>query len=121
MVSLFFMLSGFFRAMSYWKVIDTPERMPQFFPSLKERFARIAPAYYVVLVLSFILSCAVYGLDGTDISAFLVGFTFLSWVSADTLFPVLLNGPLWFIAFDMMGWIFTSLVMMGYMRVKNKK
>lgn len=119
MVSVFFMLSGFFRSLSYWKVIQTPESIPLFFPSLKERFLRIAPAYYVMLLVSLIATYAISGISGINISAFLVGFTFLTWISPDTLFPVLLNGPLWFISLDMMGWIITSLFMMGILKIKK--
>lgn len=119
MVSVFFMLSGFFRSLSYWKVIQTPESIPLFFPSLKERFLRIAPAYYIMLLVSLIATYAISGISGINISAFLVGFTFLTWISPDTLFPVLLNGPLWFISLDMMGWIMTSLFMMGILKIKK--
>jgi peptidoglycan/LPS O-acetylase OafA/YrhL len=120
MVSVFFMLSGFFRSLSYWKMIDTPENIPAFSSSLKERFLRIAPAYYVVLVLSLAVTYLIHGSSWIDIPAFISGFFFLSWMSPDTLFPVLLNGPLWFISFDMVGWILTSLVMMGLFRLGRK-
>lgn len=119
MVSVFFMLSGFFRSLSYWKCIDTPNSMPKFFISLKERFFRIAPTYYMILVVSIILVYFISGRDNINFPAFFTGFTFLNWVSPNTLFPVLLNGPLWFVWLDMMGWIFTSLFMMGLLKIKN--
>lgn len=59
-VSVFFFLSGFFRSMSYWKVTDTPEKMPQFWSSLKDRFLRIAPAYYVAIVLSILATVLIH-------------------------------------------------------------
>lgn len=44
----------------------------------------------------------------------------MTWTSPETLFPAILNGPLWFVSFDMMGWIMTSLVMMGLFRIGKK-
>ncbi len=114
------MLSAFFRSLSYWKNTDTPEKIPAFWPSLKDRWLRIAPAYYVVLFISLITTYFVYGFSGMNMPAFFSGFAFLTWISPDTLFPVLLNGPLWFISFDMIGWIGTSLFMMGWFHLDKK-
>ncbi|MBX9809773.1 acyltransferase [Candidatus Gracilibacteria bacterium] len=119
-VSVFFILSGFFRSLSYWKNIDTPEKIPQFFPSLKDRFIRIAPAYYVMLILSLIVTYLLWGKDGINIPAFFTGFFFLTWLSPDTIFPVLINGPLWFISMDMIGWILTSFVMWGFFQIPKQ-
>lgn len=119
-VSVFFFLSGFFRSMSYWKVIDTPEKMPQFWPSLKDRFWRIAPAYYLVLIFSIIATIFIKGWSALNITAIIAGFTFTTWLSPETLFPVILNGPLWFVSFDMMGWILTSVVMVGLSQLGKK-
>lgn len=120
MVSVFFMLSGFFRSLSYWKNIKTPESIPQFFPSLKDRFFRIAPAYYTMLIISLIATYIIQWYTNLNFPAFFSGFFFLSWISPETLFPVLINGPLWFISFDMIGWIFTSLFMMGICKINIK-
>jgi hypothetical protein len=106
--------------MSYWKVWGTPEKIPPFWPSLLDRWRRIAPAYYTVLILSLAVTYIIHGATWINIPAFLSGFAFLSWISPDTLFPVLLNGPLWFISFDMIGWILTSLVMMMLSCIKRK-
>lgn len=119
MVSVFFMLSGFFRSLSYWKHWDTPERIPAFLPSCRERFFRIAPAYYVMLVLSLLVTYLLSGIAGINFPAFISWLFFLSWVSSDTIFPVLINGPLWFIPMDMMGWIFTSLTMWWLFHVEK--
>lgn len=55
-----------------------------------------------------------------NMSAILAGFSFTTWMNPDTLFPVILNGPLWFVSFDMIGWILTSLVMMGLFRIGRR-
>jgi peptidoglycan/LPS O-acetylase OafA/YrhL len=94
-------------------VIDTPEKMPQFWLSLQERWFRIAPAYIFILIISVIVTGYIHGINAIDIPSFLAGITFTTWMSPDTLFPAILNGPLWFVSFDMIGWILTSLCMMG--------
>lgn len=120
MVSVFFLLSGFFRSLSYWKNLDTPEKIPEFWSSLKDRWFRIAPAYYIVLIISLIATACIYGTSSMNMPAFFAGFAFLTWISPETLFPVLLNWPLWFISFDMIGWIMTSLCMMGLLWIGKK-
>lgn len=54
-VSVFFILSGFFRSLSYWKKLEKNEPIPRLLPSLKERFFRIAPSYYLALIVSLIV------------------------------------------------------------------
>lgn len=98
--------------MSYWKIIDTPEKMPQFWPSLQDRWLRIAPAYIFALILSVIVTAMIHGMSVVDVPSFLAGISFTTWMSPESLFPAILNGPLWFVSFDMIGWIMTSLVMM---------
>lgn len=120
MVSVFFMLSGFFRSLSYWKNMGTPENIPSFFPSLKDRFLRIAPAYYVMMILSLIVTYFLWWTKGMNIPAFFSGIFFLTWISPDTIFPVLINGPLWFISFDMIGWILTSVCMWWFFQIPKK-
>ena len=120
MVSVFFILSGFFRSLSYWKNMGTPENIPSFFPSLKDRFLRIAPAYYVIMILSLIVTYILWWRDNMNMPAFFSGIFFLTWISPDTIFPVLINGPLWFISMDMMGWILTSLCMWWFFQIPKK-
>lgn len=119
MVSVFFMLSGFFRSLSYWKSINTPTSIQKFSEWLRDRFFRIAPAYYVMLIVSLIATYCISWIPGINFPAFFTGFSFLTWISPNTLFPVLLNGPLWFIPLDMMWWIMTSLFMIGIMKIKK--
>jgi peptidoglycan/LPS O-acetylase OafA/YrhL len=118
-VSIFFVLSGFFRSLSYWKTWGTDLEAPRFFPSLRERFWRIAPVYYISLILTFLLFWYWHGIDRLDIIRLFSGFTFLSWASPMTFFPVDENGPLWFIAYDMVGWIMVSLLMILVMKFQK--
>jgi peptidoglycan/LPS O-acetylase OafA/YrhL len=85
------MLSGFFRALSYYKAIEAGREMPGFWTSLRDRWLRIAPAYYVMLVVSLVVALLIHGTAGVSPVAWLSGFAFLNWVSADTFFPILSN------------------------------
>lgn len=118
-VSIFFVFSWFFRSLSYWKSWNTMREVPKFFPSLLERFFRIAPAYYLSLIFSFIFVVFWQGWSLEWSIRLLSGLTFLSWISPMTFFPVDENGPLWFIAYDMLGWIGISLLMMYVIQLKK--
>ncbi|GAB0174417.1 MAG: hypothetical protein HHAS10_02960 [Candidatus Altimarinota bacterium] len=108
-VSIFFILAGFLRSLSYWKVIFDGGEIPPFWKGLKERFFRIAPLFYIALISSFLWSI---WLGNQDYKSFFVGFSFLSWAHPSTFFPVAINGPLWFVAYDMMGNILVMIFMM---------
>ncbi len=118
-VSIFFVFSGFFRSLSYWKTWNTSASVPKFFPSLCERFFRIAPVYYLSLILTFLLVIFWNGWTFEGFIRLLSGFTFLSWISPETFFPVDENGPLWFIAYDMLGWIGISLIMAYIIKLRK--
>ncbi len=110
-VSIFFIFSAFFRSLSYWKTWNTHIEAPKFLPSLRDRFFRIAPVYYLTLILAFSFVIFWQGFSLEWLIRLFSGFTFLSWVSPQTFFPVDIDGPLWFIAYDMIGWIFVSALM----------
>ncbi len=118
-VSIFFVLSAMFRSLSYWKKIDKNEKIPEFLPSLKDRFLRIAPVYYIILIVSFIMMWLLWWPEFLNFQAIIYWFLFISWISAETLFPVFLNGPLWFASFDMIWWIMTSYIMMGFAKIRK--
>lgn len=81
---------------------------------------KIAPAYYIVLILSFFWSIYLswYSIEGL-ISLF-SGLTFMNWNSPMTFFPSIVNGPLWFIWYDMMGYLFTITMMLGLTRIDRR-
>lgn len=107
-VSVFFILSGLLRSLTYWKVLNEWGELPSFWKWLKDRFIRIAPLFYGALIASFLWSYTQWIVDW---KSFFVGFTFFSWIHPSTFFPVAINGPLWFIAYDMMG----NILIMGFM------
>lgn len=118
-VSIFFVFSGFFRSFSFWKLFGTHSDVPKLLPSLKDRFFRIAPVYYLALILTYILVIFWHWWNIEWVIRLFSGFTFLSWVSPMTLFPVDENGPLWFIAYDMLGWIGVTALMTYTIRFKK--
>ena len=53
-VPVFFILTGLLRSLGYWGHILHGERKPDTRKVIIDRWWRIAPAYYVVLVASFV-------------------------------------------------------------------
>lgn len=101
-VSLFFILTAITNSLPFWRAILRDMPVPKVREVFVSRFFRIAPAYYAALVFSFVLAIFVNGyMDGAFLR-FLSGVTFLSWTHPFTFFPVDINGPLWYISFDMM-------------------
>ncbi|MDD5197563.1 MAG: acyltransferase [Candidatus Gracilibacteria bacterium] len=112
-VSLFFILSAITSSLPFWRAIlkDTPA------PKTRElfigRFFRIAPAYYAVLIFTFLLTIVLNGYSDGAFLRFMSGATFLAWTHPFTFFPVDINGPLWYISYDMMG----AILVMGTMSI----
>ena len=118
-VSLFFILSAVTNSLPFWRALLKNGTMPNIRKHLTSRFFRIAPVYYVVLIFTFIL---VLGLDGPQDGMFVrlfSGLTFLSWVHPFTFFPVDINGPLWYISYDMMGVLLVMWTMYVLSRVRK--
>jgi peptidoglycan/LPS O-acetylase OafA/YrhL len=101
-VAIFFVLSGYLLARPFWEALDAGRPIPSLRTYALRRAARILPAYWVALVISFVIAVALFGtkLDGQLIMRFFAGFFGVAnwhWV---TLFPVEVNGPLWSISFE---------------------
>ena len=99
-VAIFFVLSGYLLSEPFWRAwADDAER-----PSLRtfaiRRWARIAPAFWLNLVLIFGLSLWLVPDVPDRLLRFVAGFTFTSSLSWQTLFPVDINPPLWSIGFE---------------------
>ncbi|MDD5376843.1 MAG: acyltransferase [Candidatus Gracilibacteria bacterium] len=112
-VSLFFMLSAIMGSLPFWRSILREMPRPRAKNILVNRFFRIAPAYYVALVTTFLLALSLYGYNDGVLLRFAAGATFLSWTHPFTFFPVDINGPLWYISYDMMG----ALLVIGTMSI----
>ena len=52
-VAIFFILTGFLRSLAYWEHILYGAQKPELSKVLLDRWWRIAPAYYLALIVSF--------------------------------------------------------------------
>ncbi len=119
-VAVFFILTGLLRSLSYWGYILHGEKKPDTRKVIIDRWWRIAPAYYVVLIVSFVWAVSLSGFTLSSLFGLISGFTFLNWVSPSTFFPTMINWPLWFIGYDMMGYLSTVAMMIGLTRIHKK-
>lgn len=110
-VSLFFVLSAVTNSLPFWRSIIRDLPAPKATELMQQRFFRIAPAYYLSLVFTFFLAIGLDGYADGALLRFMAGAAFLSWMHPFTFFPVDINGPLWYISYDMMG----VLLIMGTM------
>ena len=119
-VSFFFIIGGLFRSIPYWRTIYMNESMLDTKHTLIDRFWRIAPPYYAALIVSFLLAL-ILGISGPDAIMRLVsGLAFLSWVHPSTLFPVDINGPLWYVSYDIMGLLIVMGIMIFLVKIPKK-
>lgn len=118
-VSLFFILSAIMASLPFWRAILRDMKVPRAREAIVNRFFRIAPAYYVALITTFLLSLILSGYTDGAFLRFVAGATFLSWVHPFTFFPVDINGPLWYISYDMMGALLVLTTMSILVRVRK--
>lgn len=112
-VSLFFILSAITNSLPFWRAIIRDMAIPKARALFVSRFFRIAPAYYFALVFTFFLAIFLNGYQDGAFIRLLSGASFLAWIHPFTFFPVDINGPLWYISFDMMG----AILIMGMMSI----
>lgn len=118
-VSLFFMLSAVLSSIPFWRSIFLNVPPPSAREFLINRFFRIAPAYYVALASTFVLVLILNGYQEGVLIRLAAGVTFLTWLHPFTFFPVDINGPLWYIPYDMMGVLLVVGVMSLLVRVRK--
>lgn len=118
-VSLFFILSAIMASLPFWRAILRDMHIPKARELMVSRFFRIAPAYYVALASTFLLSLVLYGYTDGAFLRFAAGATFLAWLHPLTFFPVDINGPLWYISYDMMGALLVLATMSILVRVRK--
>ena len=118
-VSLFFLLSAITNSLAFWRSILRDGPVPKTKEIFISRFFRLAPAYYIALIISFILSLVFNGYTDGGFLRLFAGFSFLSWTHPLSFFPVDINGPLWYISYDMMGAIFVMSTMSLLVRVRK--
>ena len=128
-VSFFFVLGGALHSLPFWRIIflrkpedATPihELLPSPKSALIDRFFRIAPAYYAALLGTFLIVWILQGVGSSDVLRLFSGLTFTSWIHPLTFFPVEMNGPLWFISYDIMGGLLVLATMHLLVRIPRK-
>jgi peptidoglycan/LPS O-acetylase OafA/YrhL len=90
-VAVFFILTGLLRSLSYWGYIFHGEKVPNTRKVIIDRWWRIAPAYYVVLIVSSVWGIYISGSSIDSLISFFTGLTFLNWISPTTFFPTSAN------------------------------
>lgn len=119
-VAVFFILTGLLRSLGYWEALFHGATIPNTRKVILDRWWRIAPVYYIALIFSFFWWIYISWYNFGSLISFFSGMTFLNWTSPMTFFPSIVNGPLWFIWYDMMGYLFTIAMMLGLTRVSRK-
>ncbi|MCJ8312260.1 MAG: acyltransferase [Saccharospirillaceae bacterium] len=123
-VSVFFVLSGALLSYPFWKAFINKQPMPKVGVYFLRRFARIAPAFYISLTVSFILAFTVFNfeLNSQLIIRYLTGLFFVNEFHPVTFFPTEINGPLWSIGFEVFSYVILFVVMLVLFRVlKSRK
>jgi peptidoglycan/LPS O-acetylase OafA/YrhL len=110
-VSTFFVLSGMLLSYPYWKAYLAGRPMPQLGHFVRRRAARIVPAYYASLIVSFALTFAIAPDAAHKVWRLVAGLTFTSDFHYVTFFPSAINGPLWSISFEVFSYVLLALMM----------
>ncbi|MCJ8312944.1 MAG: acyltransferase [Saccharospirillaceae bacterium] len=123
-VSLFFVLSGALLSVPFWDKYFNNEVLPSIKQYCKRRFFRIAPAYYLCMIVSLLISIYFFNrdLDVNTVIRFISGITFTNSMHYLTLFPTHINGPLWSIGFEVISYLLLLLVMLFMFRfIKDRQ
>jgi len=115
-VSLFFVLSGCLLSLPFWA--SFVESKP--FPSIKRysinRAARIAPAFWLNLIICNILAVVMFNLE-FNWQKFVSAFLFLNSYHYSTFFPTEINGPLWSIGLEVSCYLLLPIVLYLIFRI----
>lgn len=115
-VSMFFVLSGCLLSLPFWAAFV--EREP--FPSIKRyslnRAARIAPAFWLNLIICNIFAVVMFNLE-FNWQKFVSAFLFLNSYHYSTFFPTEINGPLWSIGLEVSCYLLLPIVLYLIFRI----
>ena len=115
-VSMFFVLSGCLLSLPFWA--SFVESKP--FPSIKRyslnRAARIAPAFWLNLIICNILAVVMFNLE-FNWQKFVSAFLFINSYHFSTFFPTEVNGPLWSIGLEVSCYLLLPIVLYLIIRI----
>jgi ABC-type glycerol-3-phosphate transport system permease component/peptidoglycan/LPS O-acetylase OafA/YrhL len=118
-VSAFFVLSGMLLSIPFWRRYLDGLPLPPLKDYARRRFLRIAPGFYVSLIVTFIIARALEPGDFMWLRLF-SGLTFTTAFHYVTFFPVELNGPLWSIGFEVFCYALMPMFMIGLFVLAKK-
>jgi peptidoglycan/LPS O-acetylase OafA/YrhL len=110
-VAAFFVLSGYLLSRPFWRQLYAGEAMPSIRTYAIRRTARIAPAFWLALTVSFFLDITLFAvpLDGLKLFRYVAAMFFLGGWHWSLVFPVDNNGPLWSIGLEVACYVFMPL------------
>ena len=109
-VSLFFVLSGCLLSIPFWASFVEGRPFPSIQKYAAHRAARIAPAFWLNLIICSILAVSVFNL-GFNWQKFSSALLFINSYNYSTFFPTELNGPLWSIGLEVSCYVLLPLVL----------
>lgn len=109
-VSLFFVLSGCLLALPFWKAFVEKREFPSMKRYAATRAARIAPAFWLNLILVNILAVSLFNLEFSW-QKFSTAFLFINSYHYSTFFPSELNGALWSIGLEVSCYVLLPIVL----------
>lgn len=112
-VSVFFVLSGMLLGYPFWKAYLTGTERPSLRHYARRRAARIVPAYWASLLVSFAVTSALFPTAEHTVRRLVAGLTFTSGFHYVTFFPTATNGPLWSISFEVTSYVLLPLALAG--------
>lgn len=109
-VSLFFVLSGCLLSLPFWRAFVQKREFPSVKRYAANRAARIAPAFWLNLIVCNILAVWWFNLEFSW-QKFSTAFLFINNYHYSTFFPSKLNGPLWSIGLEVSCYLLLPLVL----------
>ena len=120
-VGVFFVLSGYLLSSPFWRAWGDGRGRPSLPTFALRRWARIAPAFWTNLTLTFLLSLTFVPDAPNLVWRFVAGLTFTSSLTWQTLFPVEINGPLWSIGYEVFSYALLALFLFLWFLLPGKR
>ena len=109
-VSLFFVLSGCLLSVPFWSSFMESKPFPSIRRYSLNRAARIAPAFWLNLIICNILAVMLFNLE-FNWQKFVSAFLFINSYHFSTFFPTEINGPLWSIGLEVSCYLLLPIVL----------